>query len=548
MSRSPWRWVERGLGTAILIGAGVALPSGLLWSSHDEDLHVDVGKHRAFGIADEEARHVGPAEILPRVQHTTRGEDGPGVELQTWKLTYGGRWDREVTWPALRGPFHAPWSEWPCALGLVLRPEMFDDGTPGGDDLASVIDAEIRRAFPIGLDRRVPKVVRDAVELPNVHDTKVVVTLGDGYLDARADIVFVDGATVAVDARLKLERRPLSDEPNEEDPGDLEAVVVRARLLQWTGPTRSGVFQQIIGKVARRVGKGIAQQYVRDHVVKTLAPLRLPTPRAVLPGRAGDRLGVALCADPEIRPDGVRLPLRISAELSPERDPTIPGPVRIGGALRWPEEANGSRLQVVFSPEGLSQLVYLAWQSGLLSEWAEDPDLLDSFEAKAADRLAFELTGLDLDLPPTFLPGNDDGWRLRVAQVGLGPMDDRQVVAHADMHLTALGTTDVIGFRGRVERVWMNCAELRAKKGFRLSPCLSDVLPILRDSDELREPVEMTLDPRLLKRLTTTSFAGYDIRLSEVRATGPDGHGQMVVEADARIVDPKAKPRKRKRD
>jgi len=536
--RSPWRWTERFVGGALAVATLVILPASLTWTAGDEDLHVDVGEYRAFGIADEQPHRVGPSELTPRVQRTVLGDDRPGIELQTWHLTYGGRWDREVTWPVLRGPFHAPWGEWPCALGLVLRPEMFDDGAPGGDDLASAIDAEIRRAFPIGLDRRVPKVVRDAVNLPKVHDTKVVVSLGEGTLDVRADIVFVDGATLAVDARLKLQRRALADEPNEEDPGDLEAVVVRARVLSWTGPTRSGVFQQIIGRVARRVGKGIAQQYVRDHVVKTLAPLRLPTPRAVLAGRPDDRLGVALCADPEIRPDGVRLPLRIMAKLSPEKDPTIPGPLRVGGALRWPDRQSDARLQVVFSPEGLSQLVYLAWQSGLLSEWAEDPALLGAFEARAADRLAFELTGLDLNMPPALTLGDDDGWRLRVAQVGLGPMGRREVIAHADMHLTSLGTTDVLGFRGRIEQVWLNCLEPRSTTGFRLSPCLSDVLPILRDSDELRAPVEMTLDPRLLRRLTTTSFAGYEIRLSEVRATGPDPHGQMVVEADARITAP----------
>jgi len=536
--RSPWRWVERFVGGTLAAAMVVILPASLTWTAGHEDLYVDVGEHRAFGVADEEPLRVGPSELTGRVGHVVRGDENPGIELQTWQLTYGGRWEREVTWPVLRGPFHAPWGEWPCALGLVLRPELFDDGAPGGDDLASAIDAEIRRAFPIGLDRRVPKVVRDAIEFPKVHDTKVSVVLGEGTLDARADIVFVDGATLAVDARLKLQRRVLSGEPNEDDPGDLEAVVVRARLLGWTGPTRSGVFQQIIGRVARRVGKGIAQQYVRDHVVKTLAPLRLPTPRAVLPGRPNDELGVALCADPEIRPDGLRLPLRITAKLSPQKDLVIPGPVRVGGALRWPEERNGKRLQVVFSREGLSQLVYLAWQSGLLSEWAEDPALLDSFEARAADRLAFELTGLELNMPPTFMPDDQDGWRLRIAQVGLGPMGRREVIAHADMHLTSLGTTDVLGFRGRVEQVWLDCLEPRRAGGFRLSPCLSDVLPILRDSDELRTPVEMTLDPRLLKRLTTTSFAGYDIHLSKVRATGPDRHGQMVVEADARITAP----------
>jgi hypothetical protein len=526
-----WGWIERAVGASITLGLAGALPAFLTESTHRDDLAVDVEGPRPFAMASKRVHpaplRVGPPSLLGRIQSPDPDAFEPGISLRTWRVVYGHRWEREVTWPVLEGPFHPQWTEWPCAFGLSLGPEMFDDHRPGGGDVESIIDHEIRRSFPIGLDARIPKLVRDAVALPKVHDTHITVSLEPGQLVVRADIVFVDGAEVAVDANLVLER-------DEEDPSQLATKVARARLLKWTGKARPGFIEGAIGAVARRVGRGVAEQEVRRHIVRALSPLALPAPRALLTGREDDRFSVRLCGAPQIDPHGVRLPLGIRARLSPELDPVVVGPVVVGGELAWPAPDPDRRLAVTFTREGMSQMVYLAWQAGVLSEWARDPALVASIEAKSADRLAFELDELELGLPPVITGVRDHGWTARVAQLGLGELDRRRVVGHADLWLEPLADDSRLGFEGHVERVWLGCQE-PTSAGFRLTPCLSDVLPILRESDALRDPIEMELEPRLLATLTKTSFAGYQIRLSKLAASPPDSHGQMRITAHAEM-------------
>src|SRR4029078_12921361 len=100
---------ETALGMLVVLAMGTLLPLGLRSSSGVRDLSVNVSTPAPHEIAPRPspklaAVTVGPPELLARLEQSgvpDRAE--PGIALRTWQVTYGHRWERQVTLPVLNG-------------------------------------------------------------------------------------------------------------------------------------------------------------------------------------------------------------------------------------------------------------------------------------------------------------------------------------------------------------------------------------------------------------------------------------------------------------
>src|SRR5690349_8387314 len=105
------RLAETALGTLLVLAMGALLPLGLRSSRGTQDLSVTVAGPAPYEIAPRSTQKLtlataGPPELLPRLEQ--RGDPDllePGLALRTWQVTYGRRWERQVTLPVLYGPF-----------------------------------------------------------------------------------------------------------------------------------------------------------------------------------------------------------------------------------------------------------------------------------------------------------------------------------------------------------------------------------------------------------------------------------------------------------
>src|SRR6185437_5405764 len=137
-------------GAVLLLGLAAALPAGIRLARGGPDLSLTLREDEPFEIATgpvaAPARAtVGPPELLPRLERDgTPDGDGPGLWLRTWQVTYGHRWERQVTVPVLAGPFDPEGAPWPCAVALRFSPRFFDDGRPGGEDVEAAVDRIVR--------------------------------------------------------------------------------------------------------------------------------------------------------------------------------------------------------------------------------------------------------------------------------------------------------------------------------------------------------------------------------------------------------------------
>src|SRR5689334_18363527 len=101
------RFVETALGAALVLAAGAALPLGLRASAGGRDLRVTLQSAAPHEIARRSQLKlstpvVGPPELLPRLELTGAPDrEAPGLALRTWQVTYGQRWERQVTLPVL---------------------------------------------------------------------------------------------------------------------------------------------------------------------------------------------------------------------------------------------------------------------------------------------------------------------------------------------------------------------------------------------------------------------------------------------------------------
>ena len=520
------RGVDAAAGAALVIALSIALVLGLRCSSGAEDLRVTVRSPQPFEIAPRPRAPlapvaVGPPSLLPRLEASGAPDgDGPGLWLRTWQVTYGRRWERQITEPVLAGAFDPEGKPWPCSLAVRLSPRFFDDGAPGGEDVEAVVDRVVRAQFPFSVM---------GLRFAAVARTSLRVRLVEGGIAVSGGVVLADGrrdpTEFTLAAKIVIGERD----------GDLTARIEHVDVI-WRGRTRRDPLVELasifvdVDDQARRVVSG--------KLGAALAIVRLPKdPVSVFADRPGDRFTLRLCDAPEARPDGLTLRLRIIARLAePRIEPAVPGPPHLEErpTLPPPSEAPPT-FEAAASAAAVQQALYTSWQAGELAAWGRDPRVIASLRRKLADRLAFDLGAVDARLPPFVLPGGADGaLRVRFGALDVGLADGRRVMAHGDVIAAARVEDGRLRLEGTLADLRVTCVEGAAGE-WRLTPCFSDVVPALRESRITSEglPLDLALPDRLMR---INLVLGTDLVLrgleGELRGSPPELH----LRGDARLV------------
>ena len=517
---------DAALGLLFGLALLAALPVALWATSGSRDLRVTLRSREPYEITPRPGEAlaevtVGPASLLPRLEK--KGEpdrDDPGLWLRTWQVTYGRRWERQVTVTVLAGPFDPEGKPWPCAVAVRLSPRFFDDGKPGGEDVESVVDRVVRSQFPFSvMGLRFAAVARTSLRVKPVL----------GGLSISGGVVLADSSrhptTFDIDARIKLGERH----------GDLSARIEHVGVT-WRGRTRrdplvelAGVFVDVDDQ-ARRV--------VSEKLAAVLPILKLPKePLSVFPDRPRDRFRVRLCDAPEARPDGLTVRLALIAELAePRLDPAVVGPPHLEDPPTLPPAAaDAPTFEASLSAAAVQQALYAMWQGGELAAWGRDPKVITSLRHKLGDRLAFELGSVDLRLPPVvLLDRGGEALRVRFGAMEIGRVGDARVIAHGDAVANAAVSGDRLALAGTITDLRVSCVAGRPGE-WRLWPCFSDVVPALRDGAITSEglPLDLALPARLMR---IDLVLGTELSLTGIEGALSGSPPQLRLRGEARLV------------
>ena len=310
------RKVDTAFGALFLGALAAALPVGMRLARGGRELGVTLRTQAPHEIAPRPRSPlapvtVGPPSLIPRLERSGEPDDAePGLSFRTWQVTYGRRWERQVTVPVLTGAFDPEGRPWPCAVALRFSPRFFDDGERGGEDVASVIDRVVRAQFPFDVL---------GLRFAPVASTSLHVRPTAGGIEVRGGIALADGprdpTQFTLDAKIALGERD----------GDLSARIDRLSI-GWTGRTRNDPLVALASMFVDvdAEARGIVAEKLRG----ALGLFKLPRePLPLFPDRPRDRLTLRLCDAPESRADGVTVRLRVVATLAdPRLDPAVPGP------------------------------------------------------------------------------------------------------------------------------------------------------------------------------------------------------------------------------
>jgi hypothetical protein len=368
------RFAETALGALLILAVFAALPLGIVTSGRARDLQVGLSTPAPHAIAPRPEEPlapvtVGPPELLPRLeQRGAPDRAAPGLSLLTWQVTYGRRWERQVTFPVLYGPFDPEGTPWPCAFAVKLAPSFFDDGKPGGADVEAVLDRMVRAQFPFNVL---------GLRFASVASTALKVRPIAGALEVSGAVTLADGGRAGDPTRFYLKGRIALGERD----GDL-APKLEDLQVTWAGRTRHDPMVSFASFFMNVDAQ--ARGEARARVEAALSVLKLPKePFALFDDRPADRVVIRLCNAPVSRPDGLTVHLRVVAKLAePRVDPQIPGPTRLALPPR-PDALSSSTaeeptLSAVASKAAVHQALYLLWQAGQLTRWGSRRDVVTS--------------------------------------------------------------------------------------------------------------------------------------------------------------------------
>lgn len=543
MSRKPWTThLEPWLGLAVVTGALVAFALALRVPRSEELWARTRSKDAFLLLEDSPARKVvlGPDELKERIERV----DADGVSstaLLGWRVVYGKRWERMITVPSITGPLQPEGTPWPCSVKVRMRPTFLDDGKDHAGDVISIIDAQIRDQFPRKIEAAGVTVLAFAKVRESTYtartDTGKITLHGEITLDDSAD----DPTMFRFDAAITLK----------EESGDL-SVGLEGFQIDWKGRTRRSL---VVGLADIFVDvEKIAEGEVKREIGKVLPFLRIPKEAFDLAklAIAGPDASVAggiklrLCNTPVVDATGIAFELGATVELTgPRRSKVINGPPVTRGKvapLAFPRvadipgtdspsaESAGENLDAVASAEALQQTLYILWQSRVLESWGKQESVTEAFRAQLQDRLALEITGLDVGLPPAFVSGLDGcrGFGIRLADAGFGETEEGwRAIAHADICAVPSVKSDRIDLLGTLRYVAVNCD---TGHDHTLRPCLSDVIPVLRAEDLSKYEIPLTM-PIPERMIRVSLVKGAALTLSGLRAEARDGVLEMHAKA-----------------
>lgn len=514
------------LGALFLALVAMALPLGLRWSAETRDLRVTVRSSEPYEIAPRTRdaalapANVGPASLLPRLELLGAPDrSDPGLWLRTWQVTYGKRWERQVTLPVLAGPFDPEGKPWPCALAARLSPKFFDDGQPGGEDVEAVVDRVVRSQFPFSVM---------GMRFAAVSSTALRVRLVEGGLEVAGTVTLGDSSRDPT--RFSIHTKIAVGERG----GDL-AARIEGVSVDWRGRTRRDPLVELASLFIDVDDQ--ARKIVAGKLAGALAIFKLPRdPIAIFEDRPGDRFTVRLCDAPEAHPDGLTVRLRLIATLAePRLDPRVPGPPHLEARPTLPPPgADAPTFEAAASAAAVQQALYAMWQGGQLAAWGKDPRVLSAMRHKLGDRLAFELGSIDTRLPPAVVADAEGPLRVRFGALSIGRAGDRQVWAHGEVIAAGRVSGEKLSLAGTLSDLRVSCVEPRADEQ-RLTPCFSDVVPALRDSGLTGEglPLDLAAPDRLLRM---SLVLGTDLVLRGIEGEIAGHPPALLLRGDARLV------------
>lgn len=515
--------MSRLIGVALVLVLALSLVIGLQISSGTEDLRVTVRSPAPFEIVPRPRvplapASVGPPSLLPRLEQVGAPDRAePGLWLRTWQVTYGRRWERQITAPVLAGDFDPEGKPWPCSIAVRLSPRFFDDGKPGGEDVEAVVDRVVRAQFPFSVL---------GLRFAKVASTSLRVRLVEGGIGVSGGVVLADSkkspTEFAIDAKIAIGERD----------GDLTARIEHVNVA-WRGHTRRDPLVELasifldVDDQARRI--------VSNKLGAALAIVRLPkTPVSVFDGRPDDRFTLRLCDAPDVHPDGFTLRLRVNASLAePRVDPAVPGPPHLEDPPILPPPAEGApSFEAAASAAAVQQALYAMWQSGGLATWGRDPRVIEAVRRKLADRLAFDLGAVEARLPPVVV--SDTTLRVRFGALEIGRSNGRRVMAHGEALAAARVHAGSLGMAGTLTDLRVTCVEGEPGE-WRFTPCFSDVVPALRESGLTSEglPLDLKVPDRLMR---INLVLGTDLVLHGLEGEVTGSPPQLRLRGEARLA------------
>jgi hypothetical protein len=570
------KWAATLTGSVAAIGlfAGLPLVLGSLPPPIDLEAHLPWGQ--SFQIVDQP----GLTSASPPVIRPAPGQRGvsvsdmppegiPGLSLRTWQVSYGHRWDREVTLPILTGPFEREGSE-SCGLIARLGAGLFDTSGAGAG-LEDAIHKKFSELFPRTLGEAGVQIA-----FPGVRETDLQITLRAGLAEIAARITLLDGTVFS--ARFPARLVNYDGSPSIERAGPV--------LSSWTGPTRDqarragaaagesfgaglgalggfllggpegasiggGIGGEIGSELgaaeANRVAAARSQQEITSQIDRALAHLTLGLsalrkPIAPFPSRPMDSIRLRLAANPAVSPHGITLPLCASVHVGGSKvNASVSGPAHViktaPPALSDPADEDDAAIELAIDTNGLNQALYFAWQSGFLREIGRSSAILDAMPATVRN-LAFDVTGFDPGLPPTITTAllDESGSRVPVilGDIAIGTWGPRRVTGHATALLELTSSGDDVAISSTLKDIHVNCVEAAANDGVRLSPCLSDLLPTVRETMEEKPMTRRMPGADLLGRLPREPFKGMEIDWSGLRVNVRTEPPALYIRVDAK--------------
>jgi hypothetical protein len=569
-------WPRTALGLVLAAAGTAALPVLLGATAGRPDLFAQVPSAyelRSDGSSQRSALspdvvHLGPDRERIRTDHLL-GTASPGLELITWRADYGDAWHREITWPSLVGPF-AEEGAYVCGYALQLGAGLFDTSA-AGRGLKGAVSRRLEKLFPYSLS------LEEGINitLPQLSSSDFTITLEDGHAWIHVAAHLADGTLLSARFPVRLVSR--NGAPAVERIRELEPEV------EFSGPTRDEIVRQasergaekgasIFGIVGcffgpagcmvgalggsaygeeegvRRAEEKIPTQASRiaaEQIDKALDGLALGMeqirrPWSPDPTRPQDVVRLRLGGAPHVSSQGITLPICASVAIgSPKVDQAIPGPVQWGARLPELDGAHGSSptIGLTLNADALGQILHYVWQAGKLHELGRSSIILHGL-AEEIRMAAFDFTGLDARLPPTIAPSasTNDTLSVVLANVEAGTIGIRRVLAHGTLGLRMRQQDDAIQLSAEIADLRVNCLE-PAPRGAQLTPCLSDILPLARQS--VAKPVALALSGGdVLAKLPRLSFHGMVLRTSDLRVETSGAPVEVQIRVLARIEAP----------
>lgn len=556
------KWPSILFGATVSAGLLAALPMALRSLPPPSDLYAEVSSDKSYRIVENPAQfsppplEIGPPHLFRRL--AARGLPSslsPGLHLSTWFLNYGHRWEREVSFPTLIGPFAREGTP-VCDFSLRLGAGLFDTQKAGAG-LQGVLNQKLSKLFPMTLEES-----GVSIHFPSIDKTNFQIALAPNIANVSLSIQLKDKTLLS--ARFPMRMRSLKGRLALERAGEAES--------QWTGPTREqarkagadigkgigaglGILAGLFlggpagaviggkmgadagadygGREANRLAGERSHAEILRAIDKALQDMSLglsglTKPLALFPGRPDDRIQFQLARDPRITASGIAFSLCASLNIGePKINPNIPGsllsaPNSIALETHSPSATDESSIELRAGENALNLIIYALFQSGMMRMLGHSQALLSALPG-TLQSLAFEMNGFDPELPPAFLPQDSisselEGIPLMLASVQLGTFGEKRVLGHGSALVALQEREGDFALSATITDMTVNCAEPSAPGRTLLSPCLSDLLPAARDL--MREhPLRIQLPVKeLLTRLPQGPLLGMQVNWAQPTA------------------------------